>query len=81
MEFARDWPGSRSLVDELLAKRRSVDAIGEEECRRALGEPIFATGVKPPAILVSFMSPQQPVNSPKSARNPQKIPEWKTLQE
>jgi membrane peptidoglycan carboxypeptidase len=28
-------PGLRSLIDELLAKLRSVDAIGEEEHRRA----------------------------------------------
>ena len=33
-------PGLRSLIDELLAKLRSVDAISEEEYRRALGEPI-----------------------------------------
>src|SRR5450631_524914 len=33
-------PGLRSLIDELLAKLRSVDAIGEEEYRRALGEQI-----------------------------------------
>ena len=31
-------------------------------------------------ILVSFMSPQQPVNSPKSAGIPQKRRKWKTLQ-
>jgi hypothetical protein len=33
-------PGLRSLIDELLAKLRSVDAIGEEEYRQALDEPI-----------------------------------------
>jgi membrane peptidoglycan carboxypeptidase len=33
-------PGLRSLIDDLLAKLRSVDAIGEEEYRRALVEPI-----------------------------------------
>jgi hypothetical protein len=33
-------PGLRSLIDELLAKLRSVDAIGEEEYRRALADPI-----------------------------------------
>lgn len=33
-------PGLRSLIDDLLAKLRSVDAIGEEEYRRALNEPI-----------------------------------------
>ena len=37
-------PGLRSLIDELLAKLRSVDAIGEEEYRRALGEPIVVAG-------------------------------------
>ena len=41
-------PGLRSLIDELLAKLRSVDAIGEEEYRRALGEPIVVAGVRPP---------------------------------
>jgi monofunctional biosynthetic peptidoglycan transglycosylase len=33
-------PGLRSLIEELLAKLRSVDSINEEEYRRALGEPI-----------------------------------------
>jgi hypothetical protein len=37
-------PGLRSLIDDLLAKLRSVDAIGEEEYRRALGEPIVVGG-------------------------------------
>ena len=41
-------PGLRSLIDELLAKLRSVDAIGEEEYRRALGEPIVVAGGRPP---------------------------------
>jgi Transglycosylase len=41
-------PGLRSLIDELLAKLRSVDAIGEEEYRRALSEPIVVAGGKPP---------------------------------
>jgi len=41
-------PGLRSLIDELLAKLRSVDAIGEEEYRRALGEPIVVVGGRPP---------------------------------
>src|ERR1700730_12999667 len=40
-------PGLRSLIDELLAKLRSVDAIGEEEYRRALGEPIVVAGGRP----------------------------------
>jgi len=30
------------------AKLRSVDAIGEEEYRRALGEPIVVAGGRPP---------------------------------
>jgi Transglycosylase len=41
-------PGLRSLIDELLAKLRSVDAIGEEEYRRALSEPIVVAGGRPP---------------------------------
>jgi len=41
-------PGLRSLIDELLAKLRSVDAIGEEEYRRALDEPIVVAGRRPP---------------------------------
>ncbi len=41
-------PGLRSLIDALLAKLRSVDAIGEEEYRRALGEPIVVAGRSPP---------------------------------
>jgi hypothetical protein len=39
-------PGLRSLIDDLLAKLRSVDAIGEEDYRRALEEPILVTGSK-----------------------------------
>ena len=50
--FARGTPGPglRSLIDGLLAKLRSVDAIGEEEYRRALAEPIVvaAAGFSPP---------------------------------
>ncbi|HET9388711.1 MAG TPA: biosynthetic peptidoglycan transglycosylase [Steroidobacteraceae bacterium] len=41
-------PGLRSLIDELLAKLRSVDAIGEEEYQRALGEPLFVVGGRRP---------------------------------
>ncbi|HEV2286386.1 MAG TPA: biosynthetic peptidoglycan transglycosylase [Steroidobacteraceae bacterium] len=37
-------PGLRLLIDALLAKLRSVDAIGEEEYRRALSEPIVVAG-------------------------------------
>ena len=33
-------PGLRLLIDDLLAKLRSVDAIDEDEYRRALDEPI-----------------------------------------
>jgi len=40
-------PGLRSLIDELLAKLRSVDAIGEEEYRQALEEPIVVAGGRP----------------------------------
>ncbi len=40
-------PGLRSLIDELLGKLRSVDAIGEEDYRRALAEPIVVAGRKP----------------------------------
>jgi penicillin-binding protein 1A len=41
-------PGLRSLIDQLLAKLRSVNAIGEEEYQRALGEPIVVAGGRPP---------------------------------
>src|ERR1700720_1968135 len=41
-------PGLRSLIDELLAKLRSVDAISEEEYLRALGESIVVGGGRPP---------------------------------
>ncbi|MBV9725281.1 MAG: transglycosylase domain-containing protein, partial [Gammaproteobacteria bacterium] len=41
-------PGLRSLIDDLLAKLRSVDAIGEEDYRRALAEPIVIGGDRPP---------------------------------
>jgi hypothetical protein len=48
--FAHGTPGPelRSLINELLAKLRSVDAIGEEEYRRALGEPIVVAGGRSP---------------------------------
>jgi monofunctional biosynthetic peptidoglycan transglycosylase len=36
-------PGLRSLIDDLLAKLRSVDAITEEEYWRALDEPIIVS--------------------------------------
>jgi hypothetical protein len=44
--FARGTPGPglRSLIDALLAKLRSVDAIDEEEYQRALGELIVVNG-------------------------------------
>ena len=41
-------PGLRSLIDGLLAKLRSVDAIGEEEYQQALGEPIVVAGGRQP---------------------------------
>ena len=41
-------PGLRSLIEDLLAKLRSVDAIDEEEYQRALGEPIVVAGGRPP---------------------------------
>ncbi len=37
-------PGLRTLIDNLLAKLRSVNAIGEEEYQRALDEPIMVAG-------------------------------------
>jgi len=40
-------PGLRSLIDELLAKLRSVDAISEEEYQQALDEPIAVAGGRP----------------------------------
>src|SRR6185503_17039257 len=47
-------PGLRQLVDALLAKLRSVDALSEEEYRAALDEPIAVRargpeGAQPPA--------------------------------
>jgi hypothetical protein len=41
-------PGLRSLIDELLAKLRSVHAIGEEEYQQALSEPIVVASARPP---------------------------------
>jgi membrane peptidoglycan carboxypeptidase len=40
--FARGTPspGLRSLIDALLAKLRSVDAITEDEYQQALADPI-----------------------------------------
>jgi hypothetical protein len=35
------------LIDELLAKLRSVDAISAEEYRRAIVEPIIIDGAGP----------------------------------
>ncbi len=48
--FARGTPGPglRSLIDELLAKLRSVHAIGEEEYQQALSEPIVVAGGRAP---------------------------------
>jgi len=48
--FARGTPrpGLRSLIDGLLAKLRSVDAISEEEYQQALGEPIVVAGARQP---------------------------------
>jgi hypothetical protein len=40
-------PGLRSLIDQLLAKLRSVDAIGEEEYRQALDEPVVVASGRP----------------------------------
>jgi len=37
-------PGLRSLIGDLLAKLRSVHAIGEEEYQQALSEPIVIAG-------------------------------------
>jgi monofunctional biosynthetic peptidoglycan transglycosylase len=42
-------PGLRLLIDNLLAKLRSVDAIGEEEYKQALSELIFIASREPPA--------------------------------
>ena len=41
-------PGLRLLIDNLLAKLRSVDAISEEDYQRALGEDIVVAGVSRP---------------------------------
>ena len=51
--FARGTPspGLRSLIDGLLAKLRSVDAIGEEEYQRALGELIVVAGGRMPGVM------------------------------
>jgi hypothetical protein len=40
-------PGLRSLIDDLLAKLRSVNAIGEEEYRQALDEPVVVASGRP----------------------------------
>jgi hypothetical protein len=41
-------PGLRLLIDNLLAKLRSVEAIGEEEYQRALSEPLVVGGGRQP---------------------------------
>ena len=41
-------PGLQVLIDDLLAKLRSVDAISAEEYHRALLEPIVVGGERPP---------------------------------
>ena len=41
-------PGLRTLIDNLLAKLRSVNALGEADYRRALEEPIVVAGGRPP---------------------------------
>jgi len=48
--FARGTPGPglRLLIDNLLAKLRSVQAISEEEHQRALSEPIVVAGGRQP---------------------------------
>jgi hypothetical protein len=48
--FARGTPGPglRLLIDNLLAKLRSVQAISEEEYQRALSEPIVVAGGRQP---------------------------------
>jgi len=48
--FARGTPGPglRLLIDNLLAKLWSVQAIGEEEYQRALSEPIVVAGGRQP---------------------------------
>ncbi len=48
--FARGAPGPglRMLIDNLLTKLRSVEAIGEEEYQRALSEPIVVSGGRQP---------------------------------
>ncbi len=49
---SRDHPRADQIpefiLDELLAKLRSVHAIGEEEYLQALGEPIVVAGGRPP---------------------------------
>jgi hypothetical protein len=40
-------PGLRSLIDGLLAKLRSVDAIGEQEYQQALDDPIVVADGRP----------------------------------
>ncbi len=41
-------PGLRSLIDDLLGKLRSVNAISEQEYRRALDEPLVISGARQP---------------------------------
>jgi len=40
-------PGLRSMIDDLLAKLRSVDAISEDEYRQALDEQLVVAGAMP----------------------------------
>ncbi|HYV20563.1 MAG TPA: biosynthetic peptidoglycan transglycosylase [Verrucomicrobiae bacterium] len=50
-------PGLRQLVDALLAKLRSVDALSEDDYRAALGETIIVRGADTPAPVTPAENP------------------------
>jgi membrane peptidoglycan carboxypeptidase len=52
-------PGLRALVDALLAKLRSVHAIGDEEYQQALDEPIVVAASRPAGFISPSVSSQQ----------------------
>ena len=61
-------PGLRQLVDALLAKLRSVDALSEDDYRAALGETIVVRGAEPPASTTPAgnPAPAPPADAPPS---------------
>ncbi len=69
-------PGLRQLVDALLAKLRSVDALSEEDYRAALGETIVVRGAETPAPATPAgnQQPAPPATAPGNPAPPADAP-------